>query len=135
MKLVRPQGHKCTFRVNSDQARQASLVIDIFPGMPQIFSLHRRGEGVWETELRLPPGEYRFCYHLYDGRSLQYITPNGMETDGLKAVLHVGDTPEANDADDAPTFRPLGHGRLGAYLATPRLSEPTSPAMLRRVAG
>lgn len=128
MKLARPQGQKCTFRVYSGEACQASLVIDIFPDMPQIFSLKRVGDGIWETELQLAPGEYRFCYHLYDGRALHYLTPSGMETDGLKAVLHVV---ESVGLDEDSIF---SAARLPDALANRRLRS-SYPPILRRVAG
>lgn len=89
MELVRSNGQWCTFRVCCDGAQQVKLVIDFEPGASQIFSLKPLRKGVWETSLRLPPGEYRFCYHLYDGRVLTYLTPPDHEVDGLKAVLRV----------------------------------------------
>ncbi|MFA9477656.1 hypothetical protein ACERK3_05040 [Phycisphaerales bacterium AB-hyl4] len=138
MKLVRPhRGQRCTFRIDCNEARQASLVIDIFPGMPQIFPLQNVAEGVWETELRLPPGDYRFCYHLYDGRALQYITPTGLAMDGLKAVLHVGPYTETDNDDDplAQPNDPLRRRRLTSPLPTPAGRDPLTANLFRRAAG
>ncbi|MEX0744329.1 MAG: hypothetical protein WD118_01900 [Phycisphaeraceae bacterium] len=114
MKLVRHLGQQCTFRVCCDKSQQVSLVIDILPAMPQIISLHRVEDGVWETKLQLPAGRYRFCYHLYDGRSLQYLTPAGLKVDGLKAVLEVD-----GDAGFGPAGRvcPLSESAAAFDLA------------------
>lgn len=72
-----------------DGAKQVKLVLDFPGGASQIFPLAETAPGVWETQLRLTPGEYRFCYHAYDGRSLRCLTPSDFEADGLKAILHV----------------------------------------------
>src|SRR5690606_18834482 len=89
VELVRSHGEWCTFRVCSDGAQLVKLVIDFHVGASQIYSLQQVRKGVWETVLNLPPGDYRYCYHLYDGRSLTYLTPPSCEMDGLKAVLRV----------------------------------------------
>ncbi len=83
--------HECrhVFRVRCDLASQVKLVIEFRPGVSEIYSLRPCGKGMWEITLNLPPGEYRYCYHAYDGRSLTYITPPAAPLDGLKAVLHV----------------------------------------------
>ena len=94
-------GYRCVFRVRCEFAQQVKLVIEYRPGLSQIFSLQPCGDGVWETALALTPGEYRFCYHAYNGRSLNYLIPPEHELDGLKAVLRVGDTPQTEQATPA----------------------------------
>lgn len=86
-------GKWCAFRVQAPQAMQVKLVIDLH-GVCQFFSLHRTNQPeFWESHLFLLAGEYRYCFHVYDGRSLSYLTPADQEMDGLKAVLRVADQP------------------------------------------
>ncbi|MEX0886246.1 MAG: hypothetical protein WD009_07395, partial [Phycisphaeraceae bacterium] len=106
MKLVRTTtGNSCTFRVCCHHAQQVKLVIQYdADGSQQILPLRQRAPGVWELGLELRPGLYRFCYHLFNGRSLTYLTPPGWAMEGLKALLHV--------PEDEPPHR----GRSGAML-------------------
>ena len=86
----RHTGTVCTFRVCCAQAQQVKLVLQRdADGSQQILPLRERAPGRWELSLELAPGLYRFCYHLFNGRSLTYLTPSGWAMDGLKAVLRV----------------------------------------------
>jgi len=116
-------GKWCTFRVQAPQAMQVKLVIDLH-GAYQFFSLHRTDQPeFWESRLYLSAGEYRYCFHVYDGRSLSYLTPADQEMDGLKAVLRVADQPvliEAREpsacaADSRPA--PIGSSLSPRLLA------------------
>ena len=91
VKLARRRtGTVCTFRVCCEQAQQVKLVLQAdADGSQQILPLREQAPGLWELSLELSPGLYRFCYHLFNGRSLTYLTPPGSAMDGLKAVLHV----------------------------------------------
>lgn len=110
VQLIRTAGEWCTFQVASDTAQQVKLVIDFGNGASENFALEKVGKGLWETAVRLAPGVYRFCYHLYDGRMLTYLTPPGLQTDGLKAVLRVAahdEPPIHNFGSAAPSRMPL----------------------------
>lgn len=78
------------------EAVKVFLVGDSVLGVAQVIGMREASPSVWEVDLDLPPGEFRFCYYLYDGRTIRYEPPAGLRLDGLKAVLHV--------ADDAPAF-------------------------------
>lgn len=107
VKLIEPLGEWCVFRVRGAEAQQVKLVIDYPPGACHIFSLHPTATpGEWETSLRLPEGDYRFCYHLYDGRSLTYLTPPHRKMEGIKAVLHVRPGRRMVDDVAAPKAKP-----------------------------
>ena len=116
MKLAhRPNGSVCTFRVCCEHAQQVKLVLQAdADGSQQILPLRERSPGQWELSLELSPGLYRFCYHLFNGRSLTYLTPPGWAMDGLKAVLYV--------PEPATPSR-----RSGAVVAT-GAPEPAAPA-------
>ena len=129
--------HCCAFQIHCVPAQQVKLVLEhrakassiftmrphsegtwdvlIEPGSrtPQIVPLRPRGDGIWKTTLDLEPGEYRYCFHAYDGRLLTYLVPPDAPLDGLKAVLHVGYTPSTTNvtshqegtANDPPSHR------------------------------
>ena len=93
-----PEGLRHTFTVVCEGAQQVRLVIELRPGVSQIFPLTADGDGTWTTTLTLQPGTYRFCYHAYTGRTLTYITPPDHPIDGLKGVLRIGDSQEPHSA-------------------------------------
>ena len=100
MEFVSLDGRYCTFRIHFDHAQQVKVVLDLHAGLSQIFAMRQIKPGIWQVGLSLPPGEYRFCYHVYDGRSLTCVTPEGRETDGLKGLLKVH-SPKSNAAAPA----------------------------------
>ena len=114
MNSTPPIHHHCAFQIHCVPAQQVKLVLEhrmkaspIFTMRPhgegiwdvliepgsntsQIVSLRPYDDGIWKTALDLDPGEYRYCFHAYDGRSLTYLLPADAPLDGLKAVMHVG---------------------------------------------
>ena len=90
--MVTFNGTRVTFRVECPHAVKVFLVGDFAQGLAEVFGMDQVSPNVWQTDMDLPPGEYRFCYYLYDGRTVRYQPPdpprNG-EVDGLKAVLRV----------------------------------------------
>lgn len=83
-----PARHSCVFKVCDASAHQVKLVIERSLRMPQIFFLRSRDGKVLETTLWLAPGQYRYCYYAYDGRSLTHV-PADAPLGDLKVVLHV----------------------------------------------
>lgn len=108
MEFVSLDGRHCTFRIHFDQAQQVKVVLDFRAGLSQIFAMRQIKPGIWQVALSLPPGEYRFWYHVYDGRSLTCVTPECRETDGLKGVLKID---EAKSAPAAPASAALTRHR------------------------
>jgi hypothetical protein len=84
-------GNGCAFEIRCVPAQQVKLVIERRQDKSRIYPLCPRGEGVWGTVLDLECGEYRYCYHAYDGRMLTYLLPTDAPLDGLKAVLRVNE--------------------------------------------
>lgn len=96
--MVEFNGKQVTFRVECSQAVKVFLVGDFAEGLAEVFGMEQVEPDVWQTAMDLPPGEYRFCYYLYDGRTVRYQPPDSPhdgEVDGLKAVLRVGVNAEA----------------------------------------
>ena len=89
MKRSSLPSRRVVFGVRCDHAEQVKLVLERRPGLSQVFPLEPTGRGWWRTVLDLGPGEYHYCYHAYNGRTLTYLTPTNAVLDGLKAVLHV----------------------------------------------
>ncbi|MFW6059768.1 MAG: hypothetical protein ACODAQ_06275 [Phycisphaeraceae bacterium] len=98
-----PDERRCVFEVRCDHAQQVKLVLEYRRGVSQIFSLEPCGDGLWRTTLDLAPGDYRYCYHAYNGRTLTYITPPDAPMDGLKAKLHVEPAPVATRRSEPTT--------------------------------
>ena len=70
--MVERQGHRWVFRVHSDQSEQMYVAGDFNHWSPTQCPMRRGVGGMWECELRLPPGKYRFRY---------YCTKRGWLTD------------------------------------------------------
>ncbi len=92
--MVHCNGERVTFRIHTPDAVRVFLVGDFDDEAAQVFGMEAVEPGVWQTQMDLPPGEYRFCYYLYDGRTIRYQPPeprlDGDRLDGAKAVLRVG---------------------------------------------
>lgn len=91
--MVELNGKRVTFRVRCARAVKVFLVGDFAQGLAEVFGMDRVGPDLWQMAMDLPPGEYRFCYYLYDGRTIRYQAPDASdhaEVDGLKAVVRVG---------------------------------------------
>ncbi|MFP4143597.1 MAG: hypothetical protein ACLFV3_00485 [Phycisphaeraceae bacterium] len=117
MRRIRSAGQGYTFRVRCNGAQQVKVVMEFEAGTSEIFPLTQVRPGEWEATLMLPPGSYRFCYHLFDGRSLTYLTPAALELDGLKAVLNVEEdaSPDCRTIEDSVALagEPVGPAGLG----------------------
>ena len=87
--MVKANGQKVTFEIECRDAVKVFLVGDFASGAAQVFGMEQVRPALWRTQMDLPPGEYRFCYYLYDGRLIRYQPPDERRIDGLKAVLTV----------------------------------------------
>lgn len=128
----------CAFQIHCVPAQQVKLVLEhrmkaspiltmrphgegiwdvlIEPGSntSQIVLLRPNDGGIWRTAIDLEPGEYRYCFHAYDGRSLTDLLPTDAWLDGLKAVLHVGyNEPDTNTTSnpERTAHEPRSHRR------------------------
>lgn len=92
--MILCSGDRVTFRVECEDAVRVFLVGDFRDDSAEVYGMDAVEPGVWQTQMELPPGEYRFCYYLYDGRTIRYQPPEpgegGSRFDGAKAVLRVG---------------------------------------------
>ena len=92
--MVQCNSERITFRTYAEDAVRVFLVGDFDDEAAQVFSMDPVEPGVWQTQMELAPGEYRFCYYLYDGRTIRYQPPDARagdgRLDGTKAVLRVG---------------------------------------------
>ena len=80
------------FRLVCPGAERVYLVGDFTAWSRTAIEMSEVRPGVWQTDLRLEPGTYRFRYHLDDGRWVTDfaafgITPNRI--DGWDSVLWV----------------------------------------------
>ena len=92
MFVVELNGKQVIFRIHCPDAVKVFLVGDFQRGLAEVFGMEQVEPNVWETAMDLPPGEYRFCYYLYDGRTVRYQPPEPFtdgDADGVKAVLRV----------------------------------------------
>lgn len=87
--MIETCGDRVTFHLQGAQAMKVYLVGHRPKEAARVVGMRQESPGCWRTDLELPPGEFRYCYYLYDGRTIQYHAPEGVAMDGLKAVVRV----------------------------------------------
>ena len=92
--MVEQNDKHVTFRVSCPEAVRVFLVGDFEHRGSEVHGMDRVGGDTWQARMELAPGEYHFCYYLYDGRTIRYQpseSPLGDDAiDGTKTVLRVG---------------------------------------------
>jgi len=104
--MVHREGRHCRFRLIRPKAKRVYLVGDFNQWSTTAIEMTHRPDGVWQTELQLPPGVYRFRYHV-DGQWQTDFAAFGIErssTGEWDSIVYIPEG-EADEADERPDAR------------------------------
>lgn len=93
------------FRFYRPNASEVRIAGD-FDGWSGGLRMRPQGQGWWQAELKLEPGEYRFRY-VADGRWFTDFAANGIEQCkfGINSILLVPDATKSGSREAMPMMR------------------------------
>jgi len=109
--MVHREGRHCRFRLIRPNAKRVYLVGDFNHWSTTAIEMTRCPDGVWQTELDMPPGVYRFRYHV-DGQWQTDFAAFGIERSNTGEWDSIVYVPEAEMPPTAAPVERQGRGGL-----------------------
>ncbi len=134
--MVEQLGYTMIFRVACKDAQWVHLLGDFNHWSPHATPLRQVKPGLWQAELRLPPGEYRFRYLSSSQGWITDWAAFGVERNQFgdwDSILHVPAHPKF-DTQAGPIAKDDGHAPIPLRETAPAVPTPGGPSLWRLTA-